>query len=66
MFYVDLERVASFEQTVSGKTLDLSEACVEIFIKRGILNPYRDRVAQLKDSLGTIPRLPKGMNWSRM
>ena len=51
-----MERVASFEQTVSGKTLDLSEACVEFLLKR-ILESYRDRVAQLKDSLGTITKV---------
>ena len=58
--YVDLERVASFEQTVSGKTLDLSEACVEFLLKEESLNPYRDRVAQLKDSLGTITKVTEG------
>ena len=58
--YVDLERVTSFEQTVSDKTLDLSEACVEFLLKDQSLNPYRDRVAKLKDSVGTITKVTEG------
>ena len=40
--------------------MDLSEACVEFLLKEESLNPYRDRVAQLKDSLGTITKVTEG------
>ena len=45
---------------MSDKTLDLSEACVEFLLKEESLNPYRDRVAKLKDSVGTITKVTEG------
>ena len=58
--YVDLERVNTFEETVSSKTLQLSESCVDFLLKEESLNPYRDHVAQLKGSLGNITKVTEG------
>ncbi|MBN1817350.1 MAG: DNA repair ATPase [Sedimentisphaerales bacterium] len=55
--YADLELVEQLEELVAENTDRLSMLCVEFLLEPASLDPYQQRVAELKDQIGQVEKV---------